>query len=242
MKMKFYRTSRAAELKDIVNAVIEAVQDADKEYSSRKNALAEDFESEKITQKHFDEESAKALDVLKARYSATRDKYGKKFDTFISLLNQLADAVTAPPIDEAEKNAVLLLQSMQQPTQAAFDAARDAWKGSPLTQAILDDIARNNMLQFDRKPRTDFLTAQDVRDIADNLHFGASLYLQSLQSDDVANLSNPMHGREMNAAHRATGERVLRELTARDNPFDFNGNTTKSFAFDDLCDSAELNA
>lgn len=237
---KFYRTIETAELKSIIKSVISAIDRAESEYNDAVSSLDADRESGKITNTYHAAEKQKAFDIMMQQIDSSRIVAGRDFDAFITKLRKLSEQAPVPEITNGERNAIEMLSSIQNPTHEIFRSAVQVWGGSPITGAILRDIAAKHYFPFDGKPKTEMLTSADILDLAESIRVPAKMYLDSVANMRYVFDGDPLHPREIEMAMREKGKKALLEIADRQNPFDFDGNTKKEFAFDDLCDTAEV--
>lgn len=237
---RFYRTLETAELKSIIKSVISAVEKAESEYNDAVSSLDADRESGKITDIFHAEQKQKAFDSMMQQLDSSRIVAGRDFDAFITKLRKLSEQAPVPEITNGERNAIEMLKAIQNPTHDLFRSAVQVWGGNPITGAILRDIAAEHYFPFDGKPKTEMLTSADILDIAESIRVSAKMYLDSVANMQYVYDGDPLHSREVEMAMRAAGKKQLLEIADKENTFDFDGNTAKSFAFDDLCNTAEV--
>lgn len=238
---KFYRTIESANLKSIINTVVSAINEAESEYNDAVSRLDADRESGKITGNYYADEKQKAFDTMMQRLDSSRIDAGRGFDAIIMKLRELSEQAPMPEITNGERNAIEMLKAIENPTADLFNSAVKAWGGNPITGAILRDIAAEHYFPFDGKPKTtEMLTSADILDIAESIRVSAKMYLDSVANMQYVYDGDPLHSREVEMAMRAAGKKQLLEIAGKDNVFDFDGNTAKAFAFDDLCNTAEI--
>lgn len=237
---KFYRTIESANLKSIINAVVSAINEAESDYNEAVRILDADRESGKITGNYYADEKQKAFDIMMQRIDSSRIDAGRGFDTIIMKLRELSEQAPVPEITNGERNAIEMLKAIQNPTVDLFNSAVKAWGGNPITGAMLRTIANENLFPFSGKAKSEMITSADILDVAESIRSSASLYLGAVGNMRSAYDGDPMHPYEVEMASRKMGEKMLLEIAGKANPFDFDGNTAKSFAFDDLCNTAEI--